>query len=86
MCIRDRYNVGLDTPRVIPYYIAANVLIFGICFITWFAHRNNIERMLAGEEHPTSIKEMFVKMREKKAEKQAKAAEEKQKKNKDGKN
>ena len=79
------YHIGPDTPRVIPYYIAANVLIFGICFITWFAHRNNIERMLAGEEHPTSIKEMFVKMREKKAEKLAKADAEKRKDDKDGK-
>lgn len=78
------YNIGLQGPmsRVIPYYIAANILIFGICFITWFAHRNNIERMLAGEEHPTSIKEMFVKLRAKKAEKQAKgkSAEDKEKK------
>ena len=63
------YNIGPDTPKVIPYYIAANVLILAICLITWIAHRNNIERMLAGEEHLTSIKEMFVKMRQKKAEK-----------------
>lgn len=48
------------------FYIAANMIIFGICFFTWFAHRKNIERMLAGEEHPTSIKEMIVKMKAKK--------------------
>lgn len=66
------YGVGEGTARIVPYYIAANMLIFGICFITWFAHRNNIERMLAGEEHPTSIKEMFVKLRAKKAAKKAK--------------
>lgn len=51
------------------FYICANMFIFGICFFTWFAHRKNIERMLAGEEHPTSVKEMIVKMKAKKQEK-----------------
>ena len=49
------------------FYIVTNTLIFAICLFTWFAHRHNIERMLAGEEHPTSIKEMVVKMKIKKA-------------------
>ena len=61
--------------EIVPFYIVANMLIFGICFITWFAHRKNIERMLAGEEHPTSIREMIVKMREKKAAKRAEQAQ-----------
>ena len=52
----------------LEYYIITNMLIFSICFITWFAHKKNIRRMLAGEEHPTSIKEMVVKMKAKKAE------------------
>lgn len=47
-------------------YLVTNVLIFAICFFTWFAHRKNIERMIAGDEHPTSIKEMVVKMKAKK--------------------
>lgn len=42
------------------------MLIFLICFFTWFAHRKNIERMLAGEEHPTSIREMLMKYKAKK--------------------
>lgn len=66
--------------KVVPFYIAANMLIFGICFITWFAHRKNIERMLAGEEHPTSIREMIVKMKEKKAAKRAAEAQKTQEK------
>ena len=49
------------------FYIITNVLIFAICLFTWCAHRNNIKRMLAGDEHPTSIKEMVVKMKLKKA-------------------
>ncbi len=48
-------------------YILTNTLIFAICLFTWFAHRHNIERMLAGDEHPTSIKEMVIKMKIKKA-------------------
>ena len=52
------------------YYIITNLLIFSICFFTWFAHKKNIQRMLAGEEHPTSIKEMVIKMKAKKAEQQ----------------
>ena len=47
-------------------YIITNTLIFAICLFTWFAHRHNIERMLAGEEHPTSIKQMVVKAKLKK--------------------
>ena len=56
------------------FYIVTNMLILAICFFTWFAHRKNIERMLAGEEHPTSIKEMVVKMKAKKAAEKSDAA------------
>ena len=55
------------SPITSVLYVATNILIFAICLFTWFAHRHNIERMLAGEEHPTSIKEMVVKMKAKKA-------------------
>lgn len=51
----------------LAFHIVTNMLIFAICLLTWFAHRRNIERMLAGDEHPTSIKEMVVKMKAKKA-------------------
>jgi glycerol-3-phosphate acyltransferase PlsY len=47
--------------NTIIFYAVTNILIFLVCFFTWFAHRKNIERMLAGEEHPTSIKGMVVK-------------------------
>ncbi len=49
------------TDNTIIFYAVTNILIFLICFFTWFAHRKNIERMLAGDEHPTSIKGMVVK-------------------------
>lgn len=53
----------------LAFYIITNMIILLICFFTWFAHRKNIERMLAGEEHPTSIKEMVIKMKAKKLKK-----------------
>lgn len=74
--IRLFLTYGLET-AYLGFYVTANVLIFGICFITWFAHRKNIERMLAGEEHPTSIKEMIIKMKAKKQEKLLKESENK---------
>ncbi|MBQ9513506.1 MAG: glycerol-3-phosphate acyltransferase [Clostridia bacterium] len=49
-------------------YLLTNIFIFLICFLTCFAHRKNIDRMLSGDEHPTSIKAMVVKMKEKKME------------------
>lgn len=65
----------------VTFHILTNMLVFAICFFTWFAHRSNIERMLAGDEHPTSIKEMVVKMRAKKA--AMKAAQNQSKEEKD---
>lgn len=51
----------------ILFYVLSNMIIFAVCLFTWFAHRHNINRMLAGEEHPTSIKQMVVKMKAKKS-------------------
>lgn len=59
----------------LEFYIITNLMIFAICFFTWFAHKKNIQRMLAGEEHPTSIKEMVVKMKAKKVEQSDKKSE-----------
>lgn len=69
------YSTSLDS-KTIAFFVASNMLIFAICLFTWFAHRLNIKRMLSGDEHPTSIKEMVVKMKAKKAAaKQAKKEE-----------
>ncbi len=78
-CIRLYLEYGnIDGQHVFIFHMITNLLIFAICLFTWFAHRHNIKRMLAGEEHPTSIKEMVVKMKAKKA---ARLAEEKNKAN-----
>lgn len=64
----------------VVFYIISNVLVLAICFFTWFAHRKNIERMLSGDEHPTSIKEMVVKHRIKKLRQKVKEKRNNQKK------
>lgn len=61
------YSVTPDSVTQI-FHIITNMLIFAICFSTWYAHKKNIKRMLAGEEHPTSIREMVVKLKAKKME------------------
>ncbi len=67
-CIRLYLQYGEAVSQIaIGFHVVTNMLIFAICLLTWFAHRRNIERMLAGDEHPTSIKEMVVKMKAKKA-------------------
>ncbi|MBP5373059.1 MAG: glycerol-3-phosphate acyltransferase [Clostridia bacterium] len=35
------------------YLIAVNGIILGIVFLTWFAHRQNIRKLLSGDEHTT---------------------------------
>ena len=57
---------GVQNVTCITFKIITNMLILAICLFTWFAHRKNIQRMLAGEEHPTSIKEMVIKAKAKK--------------------
>ena len=70
-CIRlfldyGRRGMGSFNAGTLAFHIVSNMLIFAICFFTWFAHRKNIERMLAGDEHPTSFKKMLVKAKAKK--------------------
>lgn len=46
--------------------IAISVLLFAIFFITWFAHRQNIFRLLIGRENRVSLKKAFSKRKVKK--------------------
>jgi glycerol-3-phosphate acyltransferase PlsY len=57
---------GTTNKTAIIFYVLTDMIIFALCLFTWFAHRHNIHRMLAGEEHPTSIKQMVVKRKAKK--------------------
>lgn len=69
----------------IAYLIFVNAFIMGIVVLTWIAHRQNIKRLLSGDEHPTEwlqmIKDISLKKRIKKQKE-----EEAKKANKDGEN
>lgn len=62
------YSFSNQNVKTVVLSIISNALILSICFFTWFAHRKNIERMLLGDEHPTSIKSMIVSAKAKKIE------------------
>lgn len=72
-------NVG-EFSRTLVFYVITNMMIFAICLFTWFAHRKNIERMLSGDEHPTSFKSMIVKAKAKKLREKAEKEDDKLKK------
>ena len=38
--------------------IALFMLLLGLNFLTWFAHRKNLVRLFSGEEHRTSVKKL----------------------------
>ena len=46
---------------VTGWLVGLYAFVFLICAIDWFAHRANIKRLLAGEEHKTSLKSMLKK-------------------------
>lgn len=57
------YNDGFaDEPNFeygMAFFIVADLLVFGIILLTWVAHRQNIKRLLAGEEHVTDWMRMI---------------------------
>ena len=56
------FNVKLQVSLI----LIANLLVIAIIFLTWYAHRQNIKRMLMGEEHPTNWLQMLKEMKYKK--------------------
>ena len=40
------------------FVVALFLLLLLDCFLTWFAHRKNLVRLFAGEEHRTSVKKL----------------------------
>lgn len=49
-----RYSTDIAQGWVVGIYL----LLLGLNFLTWFAHRKNLLRLLAGEEHRTSVKKL----------------------------
>ncbi len=64
------YNKPLDVNSGVLSAIS-NLFVVLIIVLTWYAHRKNIQRLIAGEEHPTNwlqmIKESIIKKRNKKS-------------------
>ena len=46
-------QIVVATEQVVLVAIS-NFFIISIIFLTWYAHRQNIKRLIAGEEHPTN--------------------------------
>ena len=44
-----------------PYLVCLFVFILTLNLLTWFAHRKNVRRLFAGEEHHTSFKKALYK-------------------------
>lgn len=43
-------------------FVALMLLLAGICFLTFFAHRKNIADMLSGREHKTNLRRIIAKI------------------------
>ncbi len=65
----NHFNNAMDVEFGFVYLIVMNALILGIVFLTWFAHRQNIERLLSGDEHPTNWLQMIKDLKLKKKKK-----------------
>ncbi len=53
----DRYQ-GV---AVNGWLVSAYLLVFAFAVLTWYAHRKNVLRLFAGEEHHTSLKKIIKK-------------------------
>ena len=56
---------------VTAFFVVTMLLILGIILLTWHAHRQNIKRLLAGEEHETGWLDMIYDLKLKKLKKKA---------------
>jgi glycerol-3-phosphate acyltransferase PlsY len=73
--VYTRY-IAVQSITIAKFLVAgiSNLFIVLIIILTWYAHRKNIERLIAGEEHPTNwlqmIRESIIKKRLKKERKE----------------
>lgn len=83
------YKLGFENQPNIDYGIIffsfSMVLVAGIIVLTWVAHRQNIKRLLAGEEHETgwieAIRNIKIKSKQKKLKQKDEDAQSEQKEN-----
>lgn len=66
----DLYILGFEKEPTFAYgtafFVVTMFLIVGIITLTWYAHRKNIKRLLAGEEHETGWLDLLYEKRMKK--------------------
>ena len=71
----DLYVLGFEKEPTVAYgtafFVVTMLLILGIILLTWHAHRQNIKRLLAGEEHETGWLDMIYDLKLKKLKKKA---------------
>ncbi|MBQ3572446.1 MAG: glycerol-3-phosphate acyltransferase [Clostridia bacterium] len=71
----DLYILGFEKEPTVAYgtafFVVTMLLILGIILLTWHAHRQNIKRLLAGEEHETGWLDMIYDLKLKKLKKKA---------------
>lgn len=56
---------SINLNNTLIFIIVCEVLAFLILFLVYFSHRKNISNMIAGTEHPTSIKTLINKNKDK---------------------
>ena len=74
--IYEKYIANqITSSKQIIVTLMANLFVVFIILLTWYAHRQNIKRLLMGEEHPTNwlqmIKESLIKRKVKKINKKS---------------
>ncbi len=60
------FRSGIAYSDGLSVYLTGMLLAVGIIFLTWFAHRANIKRLIYGEEHPTDWMRMIKELKYKK--------------------
>ena len=59
--VYETYIQSQIAPTTLEVALCAisNFFVVSIIFLTWYAHRQNIKRLIAGEEHPTNWLQMI---------------------------
>lgn len=65
MCCVEGYIYNAKYSADIYLFIVCLILLF-ICFVTWFAHRGNLYRLMMGKEHKTRLIDILKPKRRKK--------------------
>lgn len=65
MCCIEGYKYNSVYPADINLLVLC-FLLLGMCFLTWFAHRSNLYRLMMGKEHKTRLIDILKPKRRKK--------------------